>query len=149
MRSGVTPLTRTCPMARSDVIAARTSPLVRAQRPLTRKTPSSSLKDGPRRALDTTTSSQQGIPAKQRSGRVASAPGRSDRRPAQRLQSSDYPCERGLGRLRTVCGRRGAVIWAVWEQPLALWDSMHVRGVRAAYVASCLAAKGMVERGRV
>jgi NAD(P)-dependent dehydrogenase (short-subunit alcohol dehydrogenase family) len=35
-----------------------------------------------------------------------------------------------------------------WEQPLALWDSMHVRGVRAAYVASCLAAWAMVERGR-
>jgi dehydrogenase/reductase SDR family member 1 len=35
-----------------------------------------------------------------------------------------------------------------WEQPLALWDSMHVRGVRAAYVASCLAARAMVERGR-
>lgn len=34
-----------------------------------------------------------------------------------------------------------------WEQPLALWDSMHVRGVRAAYVASCLAARAMTARG--
>jgi NAD(P)-dependent dehydrogenase (short-subunit alcohol dehydrogenase family) len=34
-----------------------------------------------------------------------------------------------------------------WEQPLALWDSMHVRGVRAAYVASCHAARTMVSRG--
>jgi dehydrogenase/reductase SDR family member 1 len=35
-----------------------------------------------------------------------------------------------------------------WEQPLALWDAMHARGVRAAYVASCLAARAMVHRGR-
>lgn len=34
-----------------------------------------------------------------------------------------------------------------WEQPLGLWDSMHERGVRAAYVASCHAARAMVERG--
>lgn len=34
-----------------------------------------------------------------------------------------------------------------WEQPLALWDSMHARGVRASYVSSCLAARAMVERG--
>ena len=34
-----------------------------------------------------------------------------------------------------------------WEQPLALWDSMHARGVRAGYVSSCLAARAMVERG--
>ena len=34
-----------------------------------------------------------------------------------------------------------------WEQPLALWDSMHVRGVRAAYVASSLAARAMTARG--
>lgn len=34
-----------------------------------------------------------------------------------------------------------------WEQPLSLWDSMHVRGVRAAYVAGSLAARTMVERG--
>jgi NAD(P)-dependent dehydrogenase (short-subunit alcohol dehydrogenase family) len=34
-----------------------------------------------------------------------------------------------------------------WEQPLSLWDSMHVRGVRAAYVASCLAARAMTARG--
>lgn len=34
-----------------------------------------------------------------------------------------------------------------WEQPLSLWDSMHIRGVRSAYVASCLAARTMVERG--
>ena len=34
-----------------------------------------------------------------------------------------------------------------WEQPRALWDSMHVRGVRSAYVASCLAARAMTERG--
>jgi NAD(P)-dependent dehydrogenase (short-subunit alcohol dehydrogenase family) len=34
-----------------------------------------------------------------------------------------------------------------WEQPLALWDAMHARGVRSAYVASCLAARAMVERG--
>jgi NAD(P)-dependent dehydrogenase (short-subunit alcohol dehydrogenase family) len=33
-----------------------------------------------------------------------------------------------------------------WEQPLSLWDSMHGRGVRAAYVASCLAARAMTER---
>jgi len=35
-----------------------------------------------------------------------------------------------------------------WEQPLSLWDSMHVRGVRSGYVASCFAARAMVERGR-
>jgi dehydrogenase/reductase SDR family member 1 len=34
-----------------------------------------------------------------------------------------------------------------WEQPLSLWDSMHGRGVRSAYVASSLAARAMVERG--
>lgn len=34
-----------------------------------------------------------------------------------------------------------------WEQPLSLWDAMHVRGVRAAYVASSLAARAMVEQG--
>ena len=34
-----------------------------------------------------------------------------------------------------------------WEQPLALWDAMHVRGVRSAYVASCLAARAMTARG--
>ena len=33
-----------------------------------------------------------------------------------------------------------------WEQPLGLWDSMHARGVRAAYVASCQAARAMVPR---
>ena len=33
-----------------------------------------------------------------------------------------------------------------WEQPLELWDSMHARGVRAAYVASCHAARVMVPR---
>lgn len=34
-----------------------------------------------------------------------------------------------------------------WQQPLSLWDDMQ-RGVRSAYVASCLAARAMVERGR-
>jgi len=34
-----------------------------------------------------------------------------------------------------------------WEQPLSLWDSMHVHGVRSAYVASSLAAGAMVEQG--
>jgi NAD(P)-dependent dehydrogenase (short-subunit alcohol dehydrogenase family) len=34
-----------------------------------------------------------------------------------------------------------------WEQPLSLWDDME-RGVRSAYVASSLAARRMVERGR-
>jgi dehydrogenase/reductase SDR family protein 1 len=34
-----------------------------------------------------------------------------------------------------------------WEQPLSLWDDMQ-RGVRSAYVASALAARRMVERGR-
>jgi NAD(P)-dependent dehydrogenase (short-subunit alcohol dehydrogenase family) len=33
-----------------------------------------------------------------------------------------------------------------WEQPLSLWDSMHERGLRAAYVASALAARAMVEQ---
>src|SRR5581483_3676774 len=37
---------------------------------------------------------------------------------------------------------------AFWEQPLAVWDSMHTRGVRTAYVASALAARNMVGRGR-
>ena len=42
----------------------------------------------------------------------------------------------------------GDLSWGpFWEQPLGLWDSMHVRGVRSAYVASCLAARSMVERG--
>ncbi|HEV2087710.1 MAG TPA: SDR family NAD(P)-dependent oxidoreductase [Cryptosporangiaceae bacterium] len=34
-----------------------------------------------------------------------------------------------------------------WEQPLALWDSMHRIGVRAHYVAASLAAPLMVARG--
>ena len=33
-----------------------------------------------------------------------------------------------------------------WEQPLALWDSMHRIGVRAHYIASVLGAPMMVER---
>ncbi|MBV8479916.1 MAG: SDR family NAD(P)-dependent oxidoreductase [Actinobacteria bacterium] len=42
----------------------------------------------------------------------------------------------------------GPLSWGpFWEQPLGLWDSMHVRGVRAAYVASSLAARAMVARG--
>ena len=35
-----------------------------------------------------------------------------------------------------------------WEQPLALWDSMHRVGLRSAYVGAALAARAMVERGR-
>ena len=35
-----------------------------------------------------------------------------------------------------------------WEQPSSIWDAMHARGARAAYVASCLAARTMVDRGR-
>jgi NAD(P)-dependent dehydrogenase (short-subunit alcohol dehydrogenase family) len=35
-----------------------------------------------------------------------------------------------------------------WEQPLALWDSMHGRGVRTSYVAASLAARVMVPHGR-
>lgn len=34
-----------------------------------------------------------------------------------------------------------------WEQPLELWDSMHLRGVRSTYVASALAARHMVAAG--
>ena len=42
----------------------------------------------------------------------------------------------------------GELSWGpFWEQPLSLWNSMHVRGVRSAYVASCLAARAMVAQG--
>jgi dehydrogenase/reductase SDR family member 1 len=42
----------------------------------------------------------------------------------------------------------GPLSWGpFWEQPLSLWDSMHMRGVRAAYVASSLAARAMVAQG--
>lgn len=34
-----------------------------------------------------------------------------------------------------------------WEQPLELWDSMHVRGVRTSYVGASLAARPMVVQG--
>jgi len=43
----------------------------------------------------------------------------------------------------------GAFTWSVpfWQQPLWRWDSMFAAGVRAHYVASCLAARRMVEQG--
>lgn len=42
----------------------------------------------------------------------------------------------------------GDLSWGpFWEQPLSIWNSMHVRGVRSAYVASCLAARAMVPQG--
>ena len=34
-----------------------------------------------------------------------------------------------------------------WEQPLRLWDSMHVTGLRSSYVASTLCTPLMLERG--
>jgi dehydrogenase/reductase SDR family member 1 len=42
----------------------------------------------------------------------------------------------------------GAFTWALpfWEQPLWRWDAMFAAGVRAHYVASCLAARRMVEQ---
>jgi dehydrogenase/reductase SDR family member 1 len=33
-----------------------------------------------------------------------------------------------------------------WDQPLSLWDSMHLAGVRAGYVASVFAGRAMVEQ---
>jgi dehydrogenase/reductase SDR family member 1 len=44
----------------------------------------------------------------------------------------------------------GEFTWSrpFWEQPLWRWDAMFAAGVRAHYVASCLAARRMVERGR-
>jgi NAD(P)-dependent dehydrogenase (short-subunit alcohol dehydrogenase family) len=44
----------------------------------------------------------------------------------------------------------GAFTWArpFWEQPLWRWDAMFAAGVRAAYHASQLAARSMVERQR-
>jgi NAD(P)-dependent dehydrogenase (short-subunit alcohol dehydrogenase family) len=44
----------------------------------------------------------------------------------------------------------GAFTWTLpfWKQPLWRWDAMFATGVRAHYVASCLAARIMVERGR-
>jgi NAD(P)-dependent dehydrogenase (short-subunit alcohol dehydrogenase family) len=44
----------------------------------------------------------------------------------------------------------GAFTWSLpfWRQPLWRWDAMFSAGVRAHYVAACLAARGMVERRR-
>jgi dehydrogenase/reductase SDR family protein 1 len=44
----------------------------------------------------------------------------------------------------------GEFTWALpfWRQPFWRWDSMFAAGVRAAYVASCFAARSMIERGR-
>jgi dehydrogenase/reductase SDR family protein 1 len=44
----------------------------------------------------------------------------------------------------------GAFTWSrpFWQQPFWRWDAMFVAGVRAHYVASCLAARSMVEQGR-
>lgn len=43
----------------------------------------------------------------------------------------------------------GAFTWGLpfWQQPLWRWDAMFAAGVRAHYVASCLAARRMVEQG--
>jgi dehydrogenase/reductase SDR family protein 1 len=35
-----------------------------------------------------------------------------------------------------------------WEQPLAIWDDMHAVGLRSSFVASGIAARTMVPRGR-
>lgn len=35
-----------------------------------------------------------------------------------------------------------------WQQPLDIWDEMHVVGVRSNYVASVFAAQAMLEQGR-
>jgi NAD(P)-dependent dehydrogenase (short-subunit alcohol dehydrogenase family) len=42
----------------------------------------------------------------------------------------------------------GAFTWTLpfWQQPLWRWDAMFAAGVRAHYVASCLAARRMVEQ---
>jgi len=42
----------------------------------------------------------------------------------------------------------GAFTWGLpfWQQPLWRWDAMFAAGVRAHYVASCLAARPMVEQ---
>jgi dehydrogenase/reductase SDR family member 1 len=42
----------------------------------------------------------------------------------------------------------GEFTWSrpFWQQPLWRWDAMFAAGVRAHYVASCLAARGMVEQ---
>jgi dehydrogenase/reductase SDR family member 1 len=44
----------------------------------------------------------------------------------------------------------GEFTWGLpfWRQPTWRWDAMFAAGVRAHYVASCLAARRMVERGR-
>src|SRR5262245_3589090 len=39
-------------------------------------------------------------------------------------------------------------VYPFWKQPLGRWDSMFAAGVRAAYVASCFAARAMVEQKR-
>lgn len=43
----------------------------------------------------------------------------------------------------------GAFTWPLpfWQQPIWRWDAMFAAGVRAHYVASCLAARRMVEQG--
>jgi dehydrogenase/reductase SDR family protein 1 len=52
------------------------------------------------------------------------------------------------GGYETMYNDRGDYTWEnpLWKQPLSQWDSMFSAGVRAHWVATCLAAKAMVAR---
>jgi dehydrogenase/reductase SDR family member 1 len=47
---------------------------------------------------------------------------------------------------RMVEGTNFTWTWPFWQQPIFRWDSMFAAGVRAHYVASCFAARKMVEQ---
>jgi dehydrogenase/reductase SDR family member 1 len=47
---------------------------------------------------------------------------------------------------RMVDGTNFTWTWPFWQQPIFRWDSMFAAGVRAHYVASCFAARKMVEQ---